>query len=131
MTVVSTPASKSAIAALCLSTCGEILFLASDGHCVEAAATYFARRYWTASLLIRAPWTVGNSAVLPRLAGSPSQVRKVVRAAWVNGVARSFRPLPRQRTFVPGPRCTASRSRPTRAAEDRGGGQFQQVIDSL
>ena len=74
--MVSTPASKSAIAALCLSTCGEILFLASDGHRVEAAVTYFARRYWTASPLIRAPWTVGNSAVLPRLAGSPSQVER-------------------------------------------------------
>ena len=47
------------------------------------------------------------------------QACKVVLAILVKGVARSFRPFPRQRTWAPVPRWTASRSRPTSSERRR------------
>src|SRR6266496_1762943 len=61
MTVVSTPALSSRMAAVCRRTCGVIVLLARVGQVLAAVAAWVARRCWTASGLSGVPLRVGNS----------------------------------------------------------------------
>ena len=66
----------------------------------------------TLSRLSRPPWALGKSVAVLRRAGSRSQARNTAAVVMVSGVQRSFRPLPRQRTWAPTPNATSPRWRP-------------------
>ena len=86
------------MAALCLSTCGVTCFDFNDAQLSPPTCTCFARSHWTLSALSRPPCTLGNKAVAPFRIGSLSHAWRACWAIVVNGVLRSFRPSPTQRT---------------------------------
>ena len=80
ITEVSTPALKSSMAAVCLSTCGEIRFCLREGHRRRAAAACLFSRYWMASGLSLSPWLEGKRG-WESCAGSSSSPRSQCRRA--------------------------------------------------
>ena len=109
---VSTPARRRVIAAVCRSVCGETRLVLRDGHRSAAVVTCLASRSATASGLSGPPARFGNSGSVGSPRRSVSQSRTTRAVGRVSGVQRSFRPLPRQRRFAPGPRVTSPRVRP-------------------
>jgi len=95
ITVVSTPACRSRIAAVCLGTCGVTFLARIDEQRSAAAAACLVRRCSSASRLSARPWLVGNTGSCGRPSRSVSQARSILVVVLVSGVILCFRPLPR------------------------------------
>ena len=93
MTVVSTPAASSRIAAVWRSTCGVIFFSARVGQTRAAVAVCLVSRRSRASRLSAVPRRVGNSGSVGSPARSASQARRTATVAAVSGVIRCFAAL--------------------------------------
>ena len=87
-------------------------FLQRDVQVRPATATCLSSKSSTLSALRRLPLALGNKIAVFRLAGSPSPAFSTATVDLVNGVHRSFRPFPMQRTWAPVPRITSVRRRP-------------------
>jgi len=80
----------------------------SDGQLCSAARACLASSHWIASTLSGCPCLVGNTGSVAELARSRIQARNTVTVWLVNGVARSFRPLPWHLTCGPMSRCRSA-----------------------
>lgn len=85
MTVTSTPAFRSRIAAECRMVCGEIFFSCRVGQDRAAVAVYLVTRRSRASRLSGVPARVGNSGSAGRPPCSMSQAASTVTVVAVSG----------------------------------------------
>src|SRR6266511_1211597 len=96
MTVMSTPAWRRFIAAVCLRVCGVIFLAVMDGQAGAARLAYLPVRRPTASVDIGVPLRVQNNGAVPGAWRSASHSERIPAVWLVSGVHRSLRPLPRQ-----------------------------------
>jgi hypothetical protein len=103
---------RSSMAAVCRSTGASLFSSSVEGSVVQrcrAAPRCLASRSCAASALSLPPRTLGKTMLSSPRDVSRSHALTVWTACFVNGVQRSFRPLPIQRTWAPVPKTTSCR----------------------
>src|SRR5258706_12310870 len=101
MVAMSMPASRRAMAHVCLSTCGVTVLAVSDGQLLAAVWAYLVTSDSTASVLSVVPRRLGKSGAPGLPPRSASQLRRVATAGGGMWVAASFLPPPPQSTLWP------------------------------
>src|SRR6266700_5684122 len=95
-------------AQVCLITCGDTRFVASDGQCCLVVRTCLHRMYSEPERVKASPRALTNSSGTDTVPLTANQARSAAVVVFHNGRQRSLRPLPWTSTLAWGWNCTSS-----------------------